>query len=407
MKLELNIALRYLFSKKKHNAINVISSISICGIALATLTLICTLSVFNGFQESVASFFSAFDPELKVLPTQGKFIINDSLLTQKIDKQTFIENYTLTLEENAMVKFREKQSMVTLKGVDEQFHHVTQINTLLLGQGIYKLKDQVVYYGIPGVELAGNLSTGIQSAFPLEVFAPKSGRVNMANPTASFNKNYLYLPGVLFSVGQPQYDARYIICDLEFVQNLYGYHNRISAIEINLKEGVNVEKARKELSKELGADFTIQNRFEQQTDVYNIMRVEKLISYLFLTFIVLIASFNIISSLSMLIIEKKNDMQVLINLGATKEQVSRIFLLEGQIITVIGTISGLLLGIALVLIQQYFGIITLGNGGMFVSSSYPVSLEMGDIIITAFTVLLVGFISAVYPIRYLSKKVLA
>lgn len=407
MKLELNIALRYLFSKKKHNAINVISSISICGIALATLTLICTLSVFNGFQESVASFFSAFDPELKVLPTQGKFIINDSLLTQKIDKQTFIENYTLTLEENAMVKFREKQSMVTLKGVDEQFHHVTQINTLLLGQGIYKLKDQVVYYGIPGVELAGNLSTGIQSAFPLEVFAPKSGRVNMANPTASFNKNYLYLPGVLFSVGQPQYDAQYIICDLGFVQSLYGYQNRISAIEINLKEGVNVEKARKELSNELGADFTIQNRFEQQTDVYNIMRVEKLISYLFLTFIVLIASFNIISSLSMLIIEKKNDMQVLINLGATKEQVSRIFLLEGQIITVIGTISGLLLGIALVLIQQYFGIITLGNGGMFVSSSYPVSLEMGDIIITAFTVLLVGFISAVYPIRYLSKKVLA
>lgn len=406
MKLELNIALRYLFSKKKHNAINVISIISICGITLATLTLICTLSVFNGFQESVANLFSNFDPELKILPSSGKFISPDSILLNKLSQESSIEDYSLTLEGNAMVKYQEQQNMVTLKGVDDSYHKVTNINTLLIGKGIYKLEDSVVNYGILGVELASNLSTGVHSVYPLEVFVPKKGKVNMANPNASFNKNYLFLPGVLFAVNQPKYDANYIICSLQFLQDLLGYEDQISAVELKLVPEANIDKVQKELSILLGTDYIIKNRYEQQTDVYNIMRVEKLISYLFLTFIVLIACFNIISSLSMLIIEKKEDMQVLINLGATKQQVSRIFLFEGRIITLLGTVIGVVLGVSLVLIQQYFGIIKLGSGGQFITSSYPVSLELADILITATTVIVVGFLSATYPIQYLSKKIL-
>ncbi len=340
------------------------------------------------------------------MPQQAKFIQVDSLLLKKIQSVKNLDKYTVTLEENAMVKFKDNQNMVTLKGVDEYFHHVTDINTLLIGKGVFKLKDSVVNYGIPGVELAGNLSTGVYSAFPLEIYAPKKGRVNMANPSSSFNKNYLYLPGVLFAVNQPKYDAHYIICSLDFVEQLYGYRNLATAIELKFEANTDLKLAQKHLQSLLGSEYKVLNRYEQQTDVFNIMKVEKLISYLFLTFIVLIASFNIISSLSMLIIEKKEDMQILMNLGASKKNISKIFLIEGRIITLIGTFIGLFLGILLVLIQDYFGIIKLGSGGQFITSTYPVSLQLTDVVITATTVICVGFISVAYPIRYLSKRIL-
>lgn len=406
MKFEFKIALRYLFSKKRHNAINVISFISICGIALATLTLVCTLSVFNGFQESVASLFTAFDPELKITPAKGKLISTDSTFLKLIDDVPFLDRYTVSLEENAMVKFRDKQSMVTLKGVDKNYHRVTAINTLLVGDGAYKLSDNIVNYGILGVELAGMLSTGVSSPYPMEVFVPKQGRVNMANPSSSFNKGHLYSPGVLFAVNQTKYDAHYIICSLDFVRQLYGYDKKATAIELKLQSGADITAVQHATEKLLGDDFAVLNRYEQQTDIFNIMKVEKLISYFFLSFIVLIASFNIISSLSMLIIEKKEDMQILINMGATKRQIAKIFLLEGQIITIIGTSLGLLLGVILVLLQQYFGFISLSGGGQFITSSYPVSLQVMDLLLIELTVIIVGFTSVAYPIRYLSRKIL-
>lgn len=407
MRLEINIALRYLFSKKKYNAINVISAISVSGIALATLTLVCTLSVFNGFQKSVASFFTAFDPELKVIPQIDKFFKVDSALSKQLNSFDFIEKYSYTLEENAMIKYKDRQNIVTLKGVDDNFHRVTNINTILIGSAAYQLKDKVVEYGILGAELANTLGTGVASVHPIEVYAPKKGKVNMANPTTSFNKNYLYLPGALFAVHQAKYDANYIICSIDFIRNIYGYRDLASAIELKLKPNSNLENAKKIIQTTLGDSFSVIDRYEQQTEVFNIMKIEKLISYLFLTFIVLIASFNIISSLSMLIIEKKGDMTILKNLGSTNQQISRIFLLEGQFITIIGTVIGLLLGIILVLIQEHFGIIKLGGGGQFITSSYPVNLQLGDLIVTLITVLTVGLLAVAYPIRYLSNKILS
>ena len=407
MKLPLYIAWRYLFSKKKHNAINIISAISVSGIALATLTLVCTLSVFNGFQESVASFFTSFDPQLKVMAAAGKTFDSNPKLLEKVKSVSGVELVTATLEENAMVKYKERQMMITLKGVDDEFHHVTSINTLLYGQGSYVLKDEVVNYGIMGGELASLLATGVHHVYPLEIFAPKPGaKINMSNPNTAFNTDYLYSRGVIFCVGQQKYDGSYILSSLEFAQQILEKPNQISALELKLSDTAKESQVKKELENLLGADFQVLNRYEQQTDVFNIMKIEKLISYFFLVFVLLIACFNIISSLSMLIIEKKEDMQILMNLGADKTFIAKIFLFEGRLITAIGAGAGLILGIVLTLLQQHFGFIRLSDGFQFVTSAYPVSLQLNDLIVITITVVVVGFISVWYPIQYLSKKIL-
>ena len=407
MKLPLKIAWRYLFSKKKHNAINIISAISVSGIALATLALVCTLSVFNGFQKSVASFFTSFDAELKIVSTSGKTFPSESALLTELGTLSGVDLITTTLEENAMVKYKEQQTMITLKGVDDNFHRVTSINTLLYGQGNFILYDEVVNYGIMGGELASTLSTGINHIQPLEVFAPKPGaKINMSNPSTSFNTSYLYSPGVVFSVGQQKYDGGYILCSLQFVQDLLEKKNQISAIELKLVEGTDIKELRKALNTILGDEYKVLDRYEQQTDIFNIMKIEKLISFFFLIFILLIACFNIVSSLSMLIIEKRQDMQILMNLGADKKFVAKIFLYEGRLITALGTGIGLVLGIALTLLQEHFGLIRLNDGFQFITSAYPVSLQINDLVLIVVTVIIVGFISVWYPIQYLSKKIL-
>lgn len=407
MKLPFRIASRYLFSKKKHNAINIISAVSVCGIALATLALVCTLSVFNGFQDSMADIFTSFDPELKITSNQSKVFKSDQEVFHAIYELPELDLYTTTLEENAMVKYKEQQSMVVLKGVDDSFHKVTKINTLLYGKGKYILEDEIVNYGIVGGELATFLGTGVHFVQPLQLFAPKrGGRINIANPITSFNTSYLYSPGALFSVGQQKYDANYIICSLEAAQNLFDYQGMISAIELKFKENTNIKSIQKKIEKILGPSYTVSDRYQQQTDVFNIMEVEKFISYFFLVFILLIACFNIVSSLSMLILEKKEDMQILKNLGATNKLIANIFLYEGRLITLLGTVIGLVLGIALTLAQQHFEFITLGSQ-QFITSAYPVSIRIGDLILILFTVILVGFLSAWYPTQYLSKKILS
>ena len=407
MKLPFLIASRYLFSKKKHNAINIISAISVCGIALATLALVCTLSVFNGFQDSVANIFTAFDPELKITSTQSKvFNFKQPQLTT-VYQLAEVDEYTCTLEENAMVKYKDQQSMVVVKGVDNSFHHVTKINTLLYGKGDYQLKDEVVNYGIVGGELASFLGTGVHFVQPLQLYAPKKGgRISVANPMSSFNTIYLYSPGALFTVGQQKYDANYILCALEAAQELFGAYDEISAIELKLHKEADIDAVKTKIEKLLGQDYKVSTRHEQQTDVFNIMEIEKFISYFFLVFILLIACFNIVSSLSMLILEKRYDMQILKNMGADNRLIANIFLYEGRLITLIGTSIGLLLGIGLTLAQHYFQLITLGGGHQFITQAYPVSLRMGDLLLILATVLVVGFASAWYPTHYLSRKIL-
>lgn len=408
MNLPFYIARRYLFSKKKHNAINIISGISVCGVALATLALVCTLSVFNGFQDMVASFFTAFDPELKITVRQGKVFDAESDPIRSIRAFPEVEVSTETLEENAMVQYKDRQAMIVLKGVENNFEQLTAIDSILYGSGHFVLQDSLVNYGVMGVELIATLGTGVEFVDPLQVYVPRrNAKVNMANPAASFNRDYLYSPGVVFVVNQQKYDGKYVLTSLSFVRGLLDYTTEVSAIELKLKSGSDVSAFQSKIEKILGPNFVVQNQYEQQADVFRIMEIEKLISYLFLTFILMIACFNVIGSLSMLILDKKEDVVTLRNLGADDRLISRIFLFEGRLISFFGAIIGIVLGVALCYIQQRFGVISLGGGnGTFVVDAYPVSIHGWDILLVFVTVLAVGFLSVWYPVRYLSKRLL-
>ena len=402
------IARRYLFSKKSHNAINVISGVSVCGVALATLAMVCTLSVFNGFRDLVATMFTAFDPELKITSVNGKVFDSEDEHIQSIRQWPEIEVFSCSLEDNAMVQYKGRQAMVVIKGVEDNFCQLTAIDNILYGRGDFVLHDEVVDYAIPGIELVSVLGTGIKFLNPLEVYAPKRGtKINVANPTTSFQTDYLHSSGLVFAVNQQKYDASYILTSLSFARNLFQYDTEVSSVELKLLPNASLSQVKDKVQDLLGADFKVQDRYEQQLDTYRIMEVEKLISYIFLTFILLIACFNVIGSLSMLIIDKRKDVETLRNLGADNKLVYRIFLLEGCLISFMGALIGVVLGLALCLIQQEFGILSLGSGdmaGSFVVDAYPVSVQLGDVFLVLITVLLVSFLSVQYPVRYLFKK---
>ena len=408
MNLPFYIARRYLFSKKKHNAINIISGISVCGVALATLALVCTLSVFNGFQDMVAGFFTAFDPELKITIREGKVFEPQGAAFQEVRSLPEIAVWTETLEENAMVQYKDRQAMAIIKGVEDNFDELTFIDSLLYGAGEFILHDSIVDYGVLGVELISELGTGLQFVDPLQVYAPKRNvRVNMANPSASFNRDYLFSPGVVFVVNQQKYDARYILTSLSFARNLFNYDTEVSAVELKLKPGADVTAVQRKIARILGDEFVVLDRYEQQADVFRIMEIEKFISYLFLTFILAIACFNVIGSLSMLILDKREDVETLRNLGADDRLIARIFLFEGRLISLFGALSGIVLGLLLCYIQQRFGIISLGGGnGSFIVDAYPVSVHVTDVVLIFITVVTVGFLSVWYPVHYLTRRLL-
>lgn len=407
MNLPLYIAKRYLFSKKSHNAINIISGISACGVALATLALVCTLSVFNGFQELVAGMFTAFDPELKITTTEGKTFDSRDSLVKLVRELPEVEVSTLSIEENAMVQYKGRQAVVTIKGVEDNFEQLTEIDSILYGYGKFVLYDEIVDYGIMGAQLSSTLGTGLRPIDPIEVYAPKRGQqVNMANPTSSFEQAYMFSPGVVFAVNQEKYDATYVLTSMDFARRLFDYDTEITSLELKLKEGTNTGTVQRKIQQLLGADFRVQNRYEQQADVFRIMEIEKLISYLFLSFILLVACFNIIGSLSMLIIDKKEDVKTLRNLGADNRLIVRIFFTEGCLISLIGALIGIVGGIGLCLLQEHYGLIALGTQGGFVVDAYPVSVQVGDVVLIFVTVLAIGCLSVWYPVKYLSKKLM-
>ena len=402
------IARRYLFSKKSHNAINVISGISVCGVALATLALVCTLSVFNGFQDLVSNLFTAFDPELKVVPATGKVFDGQDKSIVALRKMPEVALVCESLEDNALVQYQGRQAMAVVKGVEDNFTELTPIDTILFGKGDLLLHDEVADYAIPGVQLLANLGTGIRFLDPLEVYAPKRGaKVNMANPAASFTGGNLFSSGLVFAVNQEKYDGSYILTSLQFARKLFQYTTEVSAVNLKLKPGTDVDAFKRKLEKQLGERFRVLDRYEQQADTFRIMKIEKFISYLFLTFILMIACFNVIGSLSMLIIDKRDDVTTLRNLGASDRQIVRVFLFEGRLISFIGAVAGIVLGVLLCWLQETFGLISLGASGSFIVDAYPVSVHWQDVVLVFVTVLAVGFLSVWYPVRYLSRRLLS
>ena len=404
------IARRYLFSKKSHHAINVISGVSVCGVALATLALVCTLSVFNGFQDLVSMMFTAFDPEIKITAANGKVFDSQNEQIQLLRELPEIEVFSESLEDNAMVQYKGRQTMVVIKGIEENFNQLTAIDSILYGRGEWILQDEVVDYAVPGIELVSVLGTGIRFLDPLEVYAPKRGvKINVANPSTSFLSSYLHSSGLVFAVNQQKYDASYILTSLSFARELFQYETEVSSIELKLAANADIKKVKSKIQRMLGTDFLVLDRYEQQADTYRIMEVEKLISYVFLSFILLIACFNVIGSLSMLIIDKRNDVVTLRNLGANNRVISFVFLFEGYMITFFGALIGIGLGLILCFIQQEFGVIPLGSGasaGAFVVDAYPVSVYATDVVLVLITVLVTGFLSVFFPVRYLTRRLL-
>lgn len=408
MNYEFFIARRYLFSKKSHHAINVISWISVCGVAIATMALVCTLSVFNGFQDLVAGLFTAFDPQLEVRLNEGRVLAADDPALEKLKKLECVETYTECVEGQALVVVGQHQVVVQVRGVDDSFLQQTETDELFYGDGEFVLRGDTCDYGILGIQLAAKL--GLQASFadPIRIFAPKKGeRVNMGNPMSSFNQDQLYSPGIVFMVKQSKYDANYILTSTGFARRLLDAQGQVTAIHLRVKDGVSVQRAKKMAEEVLDERFVVRDRYEQQEDVFHIMHIEKLIAYIFLTFILLVACFNIIGSLSMLMIDKKADVETLRNLGATNSQISHVFMLEGRMISLAGAVVGILLGVALCWVQQEFGIITMGDAeGSFIVDAYPVSVNALDLVIIFVTVLVVGWLAVWYPVRYLSKNLL-
>ena len=408
MNYRLFISRRYLFSRKSHHAINIISGISVAGVAIATMAMVCTLSVFNGFRDLVAGLFTAFDPQLRVTLTEGSSVSQDDEALQRLRRHPDVKVYTPVMEGQALVVQDRRQQVVTVMGVADNFTEQASINNILYGDGSFCLHADVLEYGVLGLRLAARLGLPANFPDPLQVYAPKRGeRVNMANPLSSFNHDELQSPGVVFNVQQSRYDDNYIITSLGFAQRLFDQRGRITSVELRLRDGVSLSSAKRELRQLLGARFQVQDRFEQQADVFRIMRIEKLISFVFLTFILLIACFNIIGSLSMLMIDKRQDVRTLRSLGATDGQVCDIFMLEGRMISLAGAAVGLLLGLALCWLQQEFGLISMGSSaGSFIVEAYPVSVHVGDLVIVFLTVLVVGWAAVWWPVRYLSRRLL-
>ena len=388
------IARRYVFSKKSTNAINVISAISVVGVAVGTMALVIVLSVFNGFHDLVASFFTNFDPQIELVPTQGKTAPADDPLLDKIRKMPQVSVHTDVLEDQGLAVYGDRQQMVTVMGVDDNFTQLTNISDILYGDGEFTLQAANLFYAIPGIRLAQDMGLGARFDGYLKLYAPvRRGQItDLEDPSDGFVVDSLISPGVVFAVNQAKYDRDHIICSIGFARRLFDQDGMLSSLQIRLKPGSDLAAVKKQMREIVGSKYRVLDRFEQQSDTFNIMQIEKVLAYVFLTFILMVACFNIISSLSMLIIDKKADAATLRNLGATDRQIRSIFLFEGRIISAIGAVVGILLGLLLCWLQQEFGLVHMGDSaGSFVVNAYPVSVHYDDVAIVFVTVLLIGW----------------
>lgn len=403
------VARRYMFSKKSVGAINVISFISVAGVAVGTMALVIVLSVFNGFHDLVASLFTNFDPQIEVVPVKGKTINADAPELDRIRHLDFVDVATDVVEDQAIAVYGDRQRMVTVMGVDENFDQLTNISDILYGDGDFTLRVANLYFGVPGIRLAQDLGLGARWADYLKIYAPvRRGQLtDLDTPTDGFVVDSLLSPGVVYAVNQNKYDRDRIITSIYFARQLFDQDGMLSSLQLRLKPGTDLSTAKREIKAAAGERFRVLDRFEQQADTFRIMQIEKVLAYVFLTFILIVACFNIISSLSMLIIDKKNDINTLHNLGANDRQIQSIFLYEGRIISAVGALIGIGLGLALCGLQQAFGFVKMGeSSGTFIVNAYPVSVHYWDVLVVFITVILIGWAASWIPARRLRKQIL-
>ena len=403
MKLSLYIAKRYLFARKSRNAINVISAISVAGVTVGTMALITILSVFNGLEVMVKSIFSTSDPEIKITAVKGKVFTPDTLTLKKLAAIDGVKVYAETLEENALLRYEEQQYIATVKGVSLNYTDVTDLDTAMWDGDFLLQGENGRPYAVAGLGVANHLGMRLNFVSPLSIYIPDRKAKIRATPGNEFIRKYIYLSGI-FAVEQ-EFDSKYVFLPLDFTRELLGYTTEVSSIEVRMREGADQRRTQKAISELMGEQFLVQNRYEQQEMFYKVMKAERLAIYVILTFILIIASFNIIGSLTMLIIEKERDISILKSLGADNQLIKRIFIYEGWMISVIGTLLGLALGFLVCAAQQHFGIVRLGGDSLLIDA-YPVRMQFTDFVAVAATVAAIGYGAAWYPVHYLSRKYL-
>lgn len=401
--LPLRIAIRYLLAKKSHNAINAITLVASCGVAIITAAMICMLSVYNGFESLVDSLCSNFDPELKIEAKRGKTFADTDTLRAKVSGVDGVEVLSAVLEENVLMSYGNRQIPAIVKGVDEHFAEVTNIDTIIAA-GDYMLKDEVAEYCVLGAGLATQLGAGSSFVRPLTMYCPvRSGKIDLMNPEDAFVEGYVYCSSI-FMVSQAEYDDNLCITSLGFAREMTEDSTAVSAYEVKTKAGADVSAVKKAIGQRLGEDFSIKTRYEQQEESYKIMQIEKWITFLIVIFIMMIASFNVVGALSMLIIDKEKEIDTLANLGADNNLIRKIFAYEGILISEIGAAAGIVLGVVLCLLQEHFGIIGLGgDSGAYIVDAYPVVLHWSDVVWTALCVIIIGVLATIYPLKVIKK----
>jgi len=396
------IARRYLVSKKSHNIINIISGISVIGVAIGAMALIIVLSVFNGFDKLVVSLFSSFNPAIQITASQGKTFLLNTLPVEQLRKINGVKHIAGVIEEDALMKYKDNQTIVTLKGVSDEFSYMSGIDSMM-AEGSFMLQQGDKDYAVLGYGVAGTLNANLQDYMnPITVFVPRRDATFTGGFENAFNSDIIF-PAGFFQI-QWEYDVKYAILPLRFVQKLLDYHDERTAIEIDLAKNADIRAVQKQIEKLAGPRFTVKNRFQQQEILFKIMISEKNYIFMILTLILIIATFNVIGTLTMLILDKKKDIAVMQSMGASRTLIRKIFLLEGMLISLIGAVLGLALGALICWIQIRFGLVRLGSAdSSFVISAYPVSMQVTDFILVFFTVLTIGFFAAWYPVYNIKK----
>lgn len=404
MNLSFYIAKRYLFSKKKTNLINIISAISVLGLAVGTMGLVIGLSGFNGFDSLIKSLFSSFDPDLKITVAEGKYFSTGSPVFDELKKMPDVAFYSESIEDNALLRYDNREVLATVKGVSEDFKMMSGLDTMLVA-GELKLQEDSIDYAILGQGIAYYLSVGLKATDPIVVYVPKKGKNRATTLEGNFNQGFIYPSGV-FQV-QQDLDSKYIVAPLEFTRRLFETGGKITSVELKLKEGVDAKDVQKKIATMLGFGFVVKNRYQQHDYLYKTMQGEKFATYLILILILIIASFNIIGSLTMLIIDKKDDIEILRSMGADNRLIRHIFLFEGWSISIIGSIVGTIAGTILSNAQAAYGFVKLQGGGSFIVDAYPIKIVPLDILLILVSVMLIGFLASWFPVKFISSNLLS
>jgi lipoprotein-releasing system permease protein len=403
MKLPLFISRRYLFGKKSQNAINIISAISVLAVVVGTASLIVILSVFNGFDELIKSLFNSFDADLKITLVEGKSFSPTTQQYAAIRSTPGVIHIAEVLEENALLKYGDKQYIATVKGVNAEYQKVTGLDTMLT-DGQFVLVRGKSNYAIVGQGIAYFLQIGLKFFDPIQLFAPRRDAQVSINPLDAFNSDVI-MPSGIFSIEQES-DSKYIIVPIEFARGLFGYTNEVTSLEIKLDKNCNPKQVKENLQRKLGSNYLIRDRYEQKETLYKIMKSEKWAIFFIFTFIIIIASFNIVGSLTILVIEKKTDIASLSSIGADSKLIIRIFTFEGLLITFLGAFIGLLIGLIICWVQIQFGLVKLQGSGSFIIDAYPVALHLSDFIWVFCTVMAIGWAIAYFPVRFVVRRYL-